>query len=423
MATVKLARELRDWQKEVLATKARFLVLICHRRSWKTVIALLKLLKSWLATPWLYAYISPYYRQSKAIAWDILKKMVRGIEGTKINESELKVVFPNWAVIRLFWADNPDSLRWLDIQWCVFDEVDQQPTIIYSEIVAPMLIANHGWAMFIWTPKGKGHLYKSLKRYEKSEDWYTLTLKASDSWLLTPEQLNEARRQCDTEDIFEQEYECSFDAAIQWAYYKKELSECRRDWRIKPGLYDSVLEVYTVWDLWISDYMAIGFIQVHWWHLRFIDAYQSNWEGFEHYKEILNERGYKYAGHYFPHDIKVRELTSWQSRLETVRHMFWDDKVHVLPQLKIMDWIQAARKHFSKFFFDEDKCEQLLEYIALYRQKYDETRWIFLNTPEHDHTSHMADVLRYSAVAYDNLTTNVNSWEAQYQDALNSYLS
>ena len=167
--------------------------------------------------------------------------------------------------------------------------------------------------------------------------------------------------------------------------------------------------------------MAIVFVQVHWNEVRVVDCYQNNWEGFEHYKWILHDKNYKYATHYFPHDIKVRELTSGQSRLETVRHMFWDDNVEVLPQLKIMDWIQAARKNFAKFWFDQDKCELLIEALSLYRQKFDTVRWMFLNTPEHDWTSHYADAFRYMAVWFDKLT-NTGHNDVSYHVALNDYL-
>jgi hypothetical protein len=42
-----------------------------------------------------------------------------------------------------------------------------------------------------------------------------MLLKASQSSLLSEEQITQAKQESDTEDIFMQEYECSFDAAIK----------------------------------------------------------------------------------------------------------------------------------------------------------------------------------------------------------------
>ena len=400
---VKLWIELRDWQKEILSQDKRFQVLVCHRRAWKTIISLLKLLKDSLKNDnKYYWYISPTYKQSKLIAWDILCKMVRNIPWVIVNQSELKVTFENWSRIQLFWADYPDSLRWLDIYWVIFDEYAQQPSSIYWEIVFPMINANNWWATWIWTPKWKNDFYKLYKKAKQDEKYYTKILPVSESKLLDKEQLQAAREEM-TQEEYDQEYECSFTAAIKWAYYKSELAKAREEWRIKFWLYDPVLPVFTVWDLWISDNMAILFVQVQWWLIRIIDSYSTNWKWFDHFAKIIHWKDYNYDKHFFPHDIDQRELTTWQSRLETVRKLFWANKCQVLPKMKVIDWINAVRLMFRNLWIDE-KLEDFINAISLYRQKYDDKRWIFLDTPEHDWTSHYADALRYVWMSYNFMT-------------------
>ena len=66
---------LREWQKEVFRNFKRFNILVIHRRAWKTVTAICLLLYKALEAQWTYWYISPTYKQSKAIAWDILNKL------------------------------------------------------------------------------------------------------------------------------------------------------------------------------------------------------------------------------------------------------------------------------------------------------------------------------------------------------------
>lgn len=392
---------LREWQKGFITNTKRYSVLVIHRRAWKTTISITKLVYEAINNKGSYWYIAPTYKQAKAIAWEMLKKFSKQIPWTITNESELKVTFPNGSSIRLFGADNPDSLRWLDLKWVVFDEYSQQPSSIYSEIVFPMLNANNGFAVWIWTPKGKNAFHSLYERWLKDDRFFCKLLWVSQTELLNEEQLNEARAEM-TQEEYEQEYECSFTAAIKWAYYKKELSQAREDKRIISWLYDPALPVTTFWDLGMSDYMAILFVQIHWNTIRIIDAIAENWEWFEYYKRLLHEKGYMYETHYFPHDIEVRELTTGQSRLEIVRELFWQDKVATLPRMAIIDGINAVRRVFHNIWID-DKLDDFINAISLYKQKYDEKRDIFLNTPEHDWTSHYADALRYLGIWYNRM--------------------
>ena len=392
---------LRKWQVDFIKNDKKYSVLVIHRRAWKTTISITKLLYEALTNKWYYWYIAPTYKQSKAIAWDMLKWFTKNIPWIKTNEVELTVKLPNWSSIRLFGADSPDSLRWLNLRWVIFDEYSQQPANIYSEIIFPMLNANNWFVVWIWTPKWKNNFYYLYERWLKDDKFYISLLWVKDTWLLNEEQLRVARIEMTNEE-YEQEYECSFVASIKWAYYKEELRRAREENRIIKWVYDPCLPVYTFWDLWISDYTAILFIQVIWNTIRIFDAILENWKWFEYYKKVLYNKDYMYEKHYFPHDINVRELTTWLSRLEIVRNLFWINKVAVLPRLPIMDWINAVRKIFHNIYIEE-WLEEFINSITLYRQKYDDKKAMFLNQPEHDWTSHYADALRYMAIWYNQL--------------------
>lgn len=397
---------LRDWQKDVLINMKRFNILVIHRRAWKTVIALTQLIIKSLENKGLYWYISPTYRQSKAIAWDLLNKLLKDIPWIKFNISELVCELPNWSKIRLFGSDYPDSLRWLDIKGVIFDEYAQQPVNIYSEIIFPMINANKGWCTFIWTPKWKNNFYKIYQKWLNDDKYYTKLLTVKNTWLLSEEQLNDARSEMTAEE-YEQEYNCSFTASIKWAYYKDELEKMRAENRIIAWLYDPLLPVYTFWDLWISDNMAILFVQIYWKNIRIIDSISINWKWFDYFNRLLKDKNYIYEKHYFPHDIAVRELSTWQSRLEIVKELFWHDKVETLPRMWVIDWINAVRRIFHNIYIDE-KLEDFINAINLYKQKYDDKKWIFLDSPEHDWTSHYADSLRYMWIWYNLLLNSIN---------------
>lgn len=393
---------LRTFQKEFFSKFKRFNVLVCHRRFWKTVLAVLFLLFRALQDKGLYAYIAPTYKQSKAIAFDMLVKFAQKIPWTTINISELTVVLFNGSKIRLFWADYPDSLRWLDIKWAVFDEYAQQPPSIYSEIVFPMINANNWWALWIWTPKGKNSFYDLYTKALKDEKYYTMLYTIKDTNLLTEEQIQQAREEM-SEDEFEQEYMCSWVASIKWAYYGDEMQKARQEWRISKVPYEPNIEVNTFWDLWINDTMVIRFVQVFWKEARIIDHYEMSWEWLEHYVWILKSKPYKYWKHYFPHDIDVRELQSWISRRDYLIKSGLTN-IEVVPKVSIQEWIDAVRRVLKYCWFDEWRCYRWIEALTQYHKEYDEKNRIYKNQPKHDWASNSSDWFRYFALTYENMT-------------------
>jgi hypothetical protein len=88
-------------------------------------------------------------------------------------------------------------------------------------------------------------------------------------------------------------------------------------------------------------------------------------------------------------------LGSGKSRRETLEAL--GVKVDIVPNLPIMDGIQAVRMRFSTLWIDE-KLVDFIDNISQYRKEYDEKKGIFRDRPLHDHTSHDADALRYWAV-------------------------
>jgi len=399
---IDLSKTLRQWQKQFLNEFKRFNVLVIHRRAGKTIVTVLLLIIKALQEKWDYGYIAPTYKQAKKIAWKMIEKFGNQIWWFKFNIADLVCTLPNWSTITLFWAENPDSLRWLDLRWVVFDEYSQQPSNIYWEIIFPMINANKGWVTWIWTPKWKNAFYHLYQRALKDDRFNTMLLKASQTDLLDEEQLEDAMAEM-TEEEYNQEYECSWEAYIKGAVYWKELQEAYKEWRVIENIYDDKLPVSTFWDIWISDIMAILFIQVVWQEIRIVDRYANNWYWFEHYSNKLIEKWYHYEKHYFPHDIANRELATWTSRLETVKKLLWP-QCYVVPMNTIESWISAVRFIFKNLWIDSN-LDEFLNNVSLYQYEYDDKLWTFKKKPKHDFTSHDADALRYLWTIYRALTT------------------
>ena len=375
-------------------------VLICHRRFGKTVLAVSRLCRNATEAGNSYrgAYIAPSYRQAKDVAWDYLRRLA--VEaGAKVNESELRVDFDNGARIRLYGAENPDSLRGLNLCDVVFDEVAQMPYSAWTEIVMPMILANHGRALFLGTPKGRNALWRVWENARlHPEEWAALMYRASETGILSDDDLALARRET-SEEVYAQEYECSFTAAVRGSYYGKILEDAEREGRISGVPYQPGYPVHTAWDLGFSDSTAIWFAQVVGREVHVIDYYQSSGAGLDHYVNILNGRGYVYGQHILPHDAAASELGTGTTRLETLRRLGVNGRV--LPASRVEDGINAARLLIPRCWFDASKCAQGLEALRLYQREWDDKAQDFRARPLHDWTSHAADAFRYLSVGLD----------------------
>jgi len=389
----------REMLKPFHKRKERYAIIVAHRRFGKTVAAINDLIKDSLTIPRKnvrVAYIAPYYRQAKAIAWDYLLEYTRDVEGSLVNASELRVDFPNGSRIRLFGADNYDAMRGLYFDSVVLDEPADFPANAWPSVIRPSLSDRKGRATFIGTPKGKNDFWDIWHDAQNDGNWYAAMFKASETSILDSEELEEAK-QTMGEDRYEQEFECSFEAAIQGAYYAMEMKTATQDKRITKVPYDPSVGVTVSWDLGIGDSTSLWFAQFVGQEIRIIDFYEMSGVGLDHYAKVLDEKGYHYKEHILPHDVKVKELGTGKSRLETLDALGVNN-ISIAPKLSIDDGIQSARSMLNRCWFDEEKCGRGVEALRQYRREFDEKNKSWRGRPLHDWTSHAADSFRYMSV-------------------------
>lgn len=377
--------------------ESRFAVCVAHRRFGKTVAAVNQLIKSAISCERdrpRFAYIAPTYSQAKAIAWDYVKHFTAPLE-PNVNETELRVDF--WGrQIRLYGADNPDSLRGIYLDGAVLDEPAQMRANVFSQVLRPALADRKGWALFIGTPAGKNQFYDIAKQSKALPDWAFLEFKASQTGIMPADELAAARGVMTPEE-YEQEFECSFEAAVRGAIYAGELAKARQDGRITSVPYERSALVNTYWDLGVGDSTSIWFEQRIGREVRLIDYYEASGEGLDHYVSILKAKGYNYGRHVAPHDIEVRELGSGRSRLETAANL--GIRFDIAPKLSLEDGINAGRMFMSQCWFDAVKCDAGLEALMHYRRDFNDKMNEFKATPVHDWSSHAADAYRYLALS------------------------
>ncbi|MBF0189501.1 MAG: hypothetical protein HQL50_16385 [Magnetococcales bacterium] len=395
---------LRPFQKQLEEALKRFNVLVCHRRFGKTVFCVYRLVRQALEcdnrAP-RFAYVAPLYKQAKQVAWDYLQSLAGLIPGTKVNQAELRVDLANGARIQLYGADNPDALRGIYLDGVVLDEYAQMSPRMWSEVIRPTLADRQGWAIFIGTPQGKNAFYDLYQKAKDLPEWYRTRLKASQTGVMQEAELQAARLEM-SENEYNQEFECSWSAAIKGAYYARALQQAEQENRTTTVPWETTLPVHTAWDLGVDDATCIWFFQQAGREIRVIDFYEAQGHGLTHYVRTLQQKPYIYGDHLLPHDVKVRELGTGRSRLEVLQSL--GIRAKVVPQLGVEDGINAVRAILPRCWFDSEKCARGVEALSQYRSDYDEARGLFRGQPLHDWTSHAADAFRYLAVGIQEIT-------------------
>lgn len=389
----------REQQRRVHESEARFRVVVAHRRFGKSVLAINELLKSALSNSRerpRYAYVAPTFRQAKAVAWDYVRHFCSVIPGAQFNETELRADFPNTAQLRLFGADNPDSLRGIYLDGVVLDETGMMESRTWDEVIRPLLADRKGWMLAIGTPNGQNLFWRLRQRAAQGDGWALHEFKASETGIIDPQELADAKAAM-SEDAYLQEFECSFEASVRGAIYGKAMGWLRDNGRFQEISYEPLLPVITAWDLGMSDATAIVFLQVERsGDIRVIDYLEGHGEGLSHYVTQINAKGYTYSRHILPHDVEVRELGTGKSRLEMLRSLGL--RAEVAPKLTVEDGIEATRVMLRKCYFDIRRTQPLIDALMSYRRGQN-SRTEEYGAPVHDWASHGADCVRYAAVA------------------------
>jgi len=210
-------------------------------------------------------------------------------------------------------------------------------------------------------------------------------------------------------DLYSQEFECSFNAAITGSYYGAIIEELSKQGRITNVEYDDNLDVETYWDLGMNDQTCIWFAQKYKGETRLIDYYENSGFGLDHYKDILDSKNYDYSTHIAPFDIKVRELGNMgKSRLESALEL--GIAFEVAPKLSIEDGIEATRKALTNCWFDKEKCKLGIEYLKAYQKRWDDKNQCFRNKPLHNFASHCADAFRTGVVGQG---VEISNWKEE----------
>lgn len=357
-----------------------------------------------------YWHMLPEAAQARKAIWDAVDphRGVRRIDSAFPKElrantrhSDMLIEFKNGSTWQVVGSDNFNSLVGSTPRGIVFSEWALSDPHAWAYL-KPILEENDGWAIFITTPRGPNHAKRMFDTAISSDNWHASVITPLDSGLIDEVSLKRIK----TEYIelygavmgvamFEQEYMCSFEAAILGSVYGKEMKDAREEGRITKIPYDRAHPVETWWDLGYRDPCAIWFIQRIDGKLHAIDYYENNLSGIDHYAKVLQDKGYVYSQHLVPHDAAKGEVGSGKTLIEQGSSLGLTlTKQHQTP---LISGINATRPLISRMWFDAEKCQRGIDGLIQYRYEWNEARNTLSATPLHDWCSHPADALRTGA--------------------------
>lgn len=319
------------------------------------------------------------------------------------REQEMMIKFKCGSTWQVVGSDNFNSLVGSPPAGVVFSEWSLANSASWGYL-RPILAENGGWALFIYTPRGKNHGWSTFKSAQSEPEWFAEKLPVSTTNALPIEVLEAEERQLKKEhgeeagrSFYEQEYECSFDAAILGSVYGEWILKADKEGRIGKVEHDPELDVHTAWDLGYSDKTAIWFFQVVFGEVRVIDYLEASNKGLDYYVEqIYARRNYNYGVHNLPHDSTQKILAAGgRSILEQLRDKGL--RAIKIPVTTKENSIQAARQTLPVCFFDEARCEQGIEMLKRYQYEYDSDSKVFKKSPLHDEASHGANAFELLA--------------------------
>lgn len=367
-----------------------------------------------------YWHMLPTLKQGRKVIWDSIDKEGRRVIDQAFpeairkstNNQEMRIELKCGSIWQVVGSDNYDSLVGANPVGVVFSEYSVADPAAWR-FISPILAENGGWALFIYTPRGKNHGYSLFKMAEKNEKWFAQILTLADSGAYPLDIVEDERASGMPEEMIQQEYFCSFDAAVMGAYYGKILSRMEKEGHVRAVPYDPRLTVHTGWDLGMHDTMTIWFYQVNGPEIRVIDYISGQGQGLEYYAKELLKKPYTYEEHYLPHDCAVRELGTGLSRQEVLEGLL-KQRVTVVPRQSVEDGIQAVRVMLPRCYFDQGKTGEAFEALSMYRAEYDEKTRTY--KPVHDWTSHPADGFRTFAMGYRQRSPDANQQKFAHMD-------
>ncbi len=360
-------------------------------------------------------HMLPTLKQGRRVIWDgidrdgrrmidqAFPKEMRQVENP-INNSDMQIRMRNGSIYQVVGSDNYDSLVGTNPVGVIFSEFAVADPKAW-DYIRPILAENGGWALFIYTPRGKNHGKKLYDMAQGNARWYSSLLTIEDTFrpdgthVISPAIIAEERAEGMAEEKILQEYFCSFEAGMEGAFYTNELNLAEKEGRIGHFPHDPMRQVQTWWDIGFRDATSIIFTQ------RgddgkpvIIDYAEQRNKALDEWIRDVRSLSYDYDEHHGPHDLENTDFTTGKTRREFADALGFP--FEIVAKLPVQDGIDATRAMIRVAKFNEPKVGRLLDGLYSYRREYDERMQMFKDKPHHDWASHPSDAMRYLSVGW-----------------------
>ena len=404
---IRLNYQPRSYFKSFHERNQRWSFVLAHRRAGKSyclaadmIIRALRTKKSAAQ----FAYVAPSLKQARTIIWKIFKKILgpQLLARSKVSETTLSITLPNGSEIKLFGLTDPDALRGFYLDGIVIDESQDVSQELISTVIVPALTDRRGYFVMAGTPRGMGNsFYRTyLKAKQFTDKWFLLELKASETKILSEEDLQAAREELSDED-YQQEFEISFLSGSRGAVYANYIHQLVENGGFQVFDHVKAAPVHTVFDLGFRDMTTCWFFQVVNGRIDILDYHEASGQAIgtiiEEVQEIASKKKYQLKDFWLPHDAYSKSLETGKSIVET----FWKYGLNTrrVPDVGIRSGISALRTMFKYMRFHQTNTVQGVEALKAYKYLWSDKNQCFSSEPVHDWSSHASDAARYLALA------------------------
>lgn len=374
-------------------------------------------------------HMLPTLKQGRRVIWDGIdrdgRKMIDQAfpkamrqADNPINNSDMQIRMRNGSIYQVVGSDNYDSLVGTNPVGVIFSEFAVADPKAW-DYIRPILAENEGWALFIYTPRGKNHGKKLYDMAEGNPRWYSSLLTIEDTFrpdgthVISPEIIAEERAEGMAEEKILQEYFCSFEAGMEGAFYTNELNLADKEGRIGIFPHDPAKQVQTWWDIGFRDATSIIFTQ------RgddgkpvIIDYEEQRNKALDEWIRDVRSLPYDYNEHNGPHDLENTDFTTGKTRREFADALNFP--FEIVAKLPVQDGIDATRAMIRVAKFNEPNVGRLIDGLYSYRREYDDRLQMFKDKPYHDWASHPSDAMRYLSVGWHSSTGTRSGTSMQF---------
>lgn len=375
-----------------------------------------------------YWHCLPQYEQAKKAIWEAINPHTgkRRIDETfprelrkRTDNSSMTIEFLCGSIWKVVGSDNPDSLVGAPPAGIVFSEYALSNPSAWGYL-APILDENDGWAVFITTPRGRNHahdLYRmALTEDARASGWFAEKLDVRD----TGYSIDRVERQRieyhaifgrDAGDaLIEQEYYCSFEAAILGAVWGRELADVEREGRIRPIVAQPEIPVEVVYDIGVGHNTVQWYFQMSGDQVHVLHFYQATGKSMVHFadekRRLARQYGWTYGRDHVPHDARQRVFTDTNSsgearqRIELMRATP-GFRPKLVPNIKLEDGISAVRVTLPHCWFNDTAAVQEgMECLRQHSYEWDDEDKCFSRRPVQNWTTDPADAFRYLSIVW-----------------------